>query len=101
MKRFIGIFLILFTGLISFFLSTKVEAKDIYDPAVYENSDLIYLNGDINQKYLNEYKRQYSIDDYENELIGSQMMFDINTQELNIYGDDPIVNIIPRDYFIN
>ncbi len=101
MKRFIGTFLILFTGLISFFLSTKVEAKDIYDPAVYENSDLIYLNGDINQKYLNEYKRQYSIDDYENELIGSQMMFDINTQELNIYGDDPIVNIIPRDYFIN
>lgn len=101
MKRFIGTFLILFTGLISFFLSTKVEAKDIYNPAVYENSDLIYLNGDINQKYLNEYKRQYSIDDYENELIGSQMMFDINTQELNIYGDDPIVNIIPRDYFIN
>ena len=41
--------------------SNKVEAKESYDKNVYENSDEIYINGDINRKYEDTDLNQYVI----------------------------------------
>lgn len=70
----------------------------------YENSNEIYDLSDISSiKIINDEKGcPYTIDRYSNEL------YDFNTKTigtankiLEVYGDNPIVNIIPREYFLN
>ena len=65
----------------------------------YEDSDEIYILGNINERYRKNGKT-YTIDDYENELLGSETSIDNVTRTLTVLEDDPIVNIIPRDYFL-
>lgn len=49
-----------------------------------------------------EYNTQYNIDQYKEELYDSNRSVEGEINKVfNIFGDDPIVNIIPREYFLN
>lgn len=98
MKRFLGIF-VLCAVVLCYFLSNNVEAKTTYDPAAYENSDELYLNGDITKRYYDIDGSNYTIDDYHTNLFGKNIEGLRLINEYNVLADDPIINIIPKEYF--
>ena len=99
MKKTFCIIISVITVIFLCLYSNKVEAKESYDKNVYENSDEIYINGDINRKYEDTDLNQYVIDDYHTKLLGKNVEGSKLNREYKAKFDDPIVNIIPRDYF--
>lgn len=98
MKRFLGV-LVLCAVVLCYFLSNNVEAKTTYDPAAYENSDELYLNGDITKRYYDIDGSDYTIDDYHTNLFAKNIEGLRLINEYNVLADDPIINIIPKEYF--
>lgn len=98
MKRFLGFF-VLCAVVLCYFLSNNVEAKTTYDPAAYENSDELYLNGDITKRYYDIDGSDYTIEDYHTNLFAKNIDGLRLINEYNVLADDPIINIIPKEYF--
>lgn len=98
MKRFLGVF-VLCAVVLCYFLSNNVEAKITYDPAAYENSDELYLNGDITKRYYDIDGSDYTIDDYHTNLFAKNIDGLRLINEYNVLADDPIINIILKEYF--
>jgi hypothetical protein len=67
----------------------------------YENSDLIYDMSDTSNIHPYTYKNNinWTIDDYRYKLNASKIEYSYYDSTTIIYGDDPIVNIIPRENF--
>lgn len=67
----------------------------------YVNSDLIYDMSDVDNIAPFEYNGStYTIDEYRDSLFNCNMTFGSLLTRATAYEDDPIVNIIPRDYFM-
>ncbi len=77
----------------------NVEAKSTYNPDAYENSDELYKNGDINERYYDKDGSDYTIDDYHTQLFAKNITGSKLSNEYNVLADDPIINIIPKEYF--
>ena len=89
-----------FTVLIFMIRGTSVSASDAEDLSqYYENSDLIYYMSDESDIHPYTYNgdSNYTIDRYKDELLATNMKYNYGA---TINGDDPIVNIIPRKYFV-
>ena len=99
MKRFIGVLFSLFVVFSFFLLSKNVEAKISYNPDAFENSDELYLNGDINERYYDKDGSDYTIDDYHTQLFAKNITGSKLSNEYKVLADDPIINIIPKEYF--
>ena len=89
-----------FMVLIFMIRGTSVSASDAEDLSqYYENSDLIYYMSDESDihPYTHNGDSNYTIDRYKDELLATNMKYNYGA---TINGDDPIVNIIPRKYFV-
>lgn len=99
MKRFVYAVL---AALLLLFIARgvkNVEAKSTYNPDAYENSDELYKNGDINERYYDKDGSDYTIDDYHTQLFAKNISGTRSINEYNVLADDPIINIIPKEYF--
>lgn len=101
----IFLFTIIVGGLGLLFLNNnKVNASENLSQEsysyYYENSDLVYEMSDLSNitpyLYNNE---EVLIDDYNDKLFKSNLKISAAATRATAYGDDPIVNIIPKELF--
>jgi len=106
MKGLRVLFSLFVIGTIIFLLSNNNELKaasqitgETYSD-YYENSDLVYDMSDLSNitpyLYNNE---EVLIDDYNDKLFKSNLKISAAATRATAYGDDPIVNIIPKELF--
>lgn len=106
MKRFVKS--LLFVVIILLFiigfnvLSIKSLASNNIDLSYYyEGTNELYDMSNENNPslLLDDNGEPYKVDRYEDDLIGTNISGMKNKCEFYVNGDDPIINIIPRDYF--
>ena len=106
MRRFVKISY--FLAVISLFiicfdvLSVKTLASSNANLSYYyEGTNELYDMSNENNPslLLDDNGEPYKVDRYEDDLIGTNISGMKNNCEFYVNGDDPIINIIPRDYF--
>ena len=106
MKRFVKslLFVVIILSFIIGFnvLSIKSLASNNIDLSYYyEGTNELYDMSNENNPslLLDDNGEPYKVDRYEDDLIGTNISGMKNKCEFYVNGDDPIINIIPRDYF--
>lgn len=108
MKRFVKS--LLFVVIILLFiigfnvLSIKSLASNNIDLSYYyEGTNELYDMSNENNPslLLDDNGEPYKVDRYKDDLIGKNIIGNSYNLEFNVISDDPIINIIPKEYFLN